>query len=415
MSKRLLFVTSRLPWPVNSGRKESLYHYCRLLATHHGYEVSLFVFPEWDQPRDSADKPDFIKNVYFAHPIGGLTKCVSLFRALFSHKTPFQCALYHSRKNKKALAHIIEKESPDVVIFDMIRTAPYMRVIGDRARIILDLDDLLSVRYARQLAAFDSQTGIAGRYAGGMARGMEKLLCHGRIGKMILRAEARRVARAEILYTNQSSGAILVSPVEATKFAERVTVPVVAVPLGVDTASLAPTGECKKEPNVVGFIGNLSVEANLASLRHIVKEILPHLPADLKFEVVGHAPLAVREELADKRLSFLGEVGELAPVLHRWQLMLSPIAFGSGIKTKILTAMAAELAVITNDVGAEGILAENGKEIVIANDTAALASATNDLLTSPARAAEIGRAARTYAVEHFDWESVAPAFSKLEL
>ena len=30
--KRLIFVTSRLPWPTNSGRKVSLYHYCRGLA-----------------------------------------------------------------------------------------------------------------------------------------------------------------------------------------------------------------------------------------------------------------------------------------------------------------------------------------------------------------------------------------------
>lgn len=415
MSKRLLFVTSRLPWPINSGRKESLYHYCRLLATHHGYEVSLFVFPEWDQPRDEGNKPDFIKNVYFAHPIGGLTKCVSLFGTLFSRKTPFQCALYHSRKNEKALARIVEKESPDVVIFDMIRTASYMRAVGNRARVILDLDDLLSVRYARQLASFDAQTGIAGRYAGGMARGIEKRLCHGKIGKMILRAEQKRVARAEIFYTNQSFGAILVSDVEAKKFAKRVTVPVVSVPLGVDTASLAPTGDCEKAPNTIGFIGNLSVEANLASLRYITAQTLPLLPSKVQFEVVGHAPRAVREEFNDDRLHFLGEVSELAPVLHRWQLMLSPIAFGSGVKTKILTAMAAGLAVITNDVGAEGILAENGKQIVVANDEMSLANATNDLLTSPARAAEIGFAARQYAMAHFDWESIAPAFLKLEL
>lgn len=415
MSKRLLFVTSRLPWPINSGRKESLYHYCRLLATYHGYEVSLFVFPEWDQPRDERNKPDFIKNVYFSHPIGGLTKCFSLFRSLFSRKTPFQCALYHSRKNERALARTIEKESPDVVIFDMIRTAPYMRAVGNRARVILDLDDLLSVRYARQLASFDAQTGIAGRYAGGMVRGIERLFCHGRIGKMILCAEQKRVARAEIFYANQSSGAILVSDVEAKKFAKKVHVPVVSVPLGVDTASLAPMGACEKAPNTIGFIGNLSVEANLTSLRYIAEQILPLLPCDVQFEVVGHAPYAIREKFTDKRFHFLGEVGELAPVLHRWQLMLSPIAFGSGIKTKILTAMAAGLAVITNDVGAEGILAENGKQIVIANDNAALANATNDLLASPMRATEIGFAARTYAVEHFDWECVAPAFSKLEL
>lgn len=414
MMKKLLFVTSRLPWPVNSGRKESLYHYCRLLATHHGYEVSLFVFPEWDQPRDAAGKPDFIKNVYFAHPIGKWTKGASLFSALLSRKTPFQCALYHSRKNERALQEMVERESPDVVIFDMIRTAPYMRAVGERARVILDLDDLLSVRYERQLAAFDKGMGIAGRYAGGMSRSMERLLCHGRIGKMILGAEQRRVARAEILYTNKSAGAILVSDVEAKKFAERVQVPVVSIPIGVDVAALAPKGTPEKAPHVMGFIGNLSVEANLASLTHIVKSILPHTPEETLLEVVGHVPPAVREALSgEPRLRLLGEVGELAPVLHRWHLMLSPIAFGSGIKTKILTAMAAGLPVVTNDLGAEGIAAKNGEEIIVENDLAAEIAATNDLLENEARAREIGAAAHLFAKKHFDWEAVAPNFLEL--
>lgn len=414
MMKKLLFVTSRLPWPINSGRKESLYHYCRLLATHHGYEVSLFVFPEWDQPRDATGKPDFIKNVYFARPIGGLTKCVSLLGALFSRKTPFQCALYHSRKNEKALARIIEKEAPDTVIFDMIRTAPYMRVVGGRARVVLDLDDLLSVRYARQLAAFDKGMGIAGRYAGGMSRGMEKLLCHGRVGKMILRAEQRRVARAEILYTNRSSGAILVSDVEAKKFAKAVRVPVISIPIGVDVAALSPAGTPEKAPYVMGFIGNLSVEANLASLTHVVKNILPHTPKKARLEVVGQVPPSVREAFSDEpRLHFLGEVDVLAPVLHRWQLMLSPIAFGSGIKTKILTAMAAGLPVVTNDLGAEGIDAKNGEEIIVENDVTAQICATNALLENEARAQAIGAAAHLFAKKHFDWEAIAPNFLKI--
>lgn len=414
MMKKLLFVTSRLPWPINSGRKESLYHYCRLLATHHGYEVSLFVFPEWDQPRDAAGKPDFIKNVYFARPIGGLTKCVSLLGALFSRKMPFQCALYHSRKNEKALARIIEKEAPDTVILDMIRTAPYMRAVGGRARVILDLDDLLSVRYARQLAAFDKSMGIAGRYAGGMSRGMEKLLCHGRVGKMILRAEQRRVSRAEILYTNRSSGAILVSDVEAKKFAKAVRVPVISIPIGVDVAALAPKNTPEKAPHVMGFIGNLSVEANLASLTHIVKNILPHTSKKARLEVVGQVPPSVREAFSDEpRLHFLGEVDALAPVLHRWQLMLSPIAFGSGIKTKILTAMAAGLPVVTNDLGAEGIDAKNGEEIIVENDVTAQICATNALLENEARAQAIGAAAHLFTKKHFDWEAIAPNFLKI--
>ena len=39
-AKRLIFVTSRLPWPTNSGRKVSLYHYCRGLHEKYGYEIS---------------------------------------------------------------------------------------------------------------------------------------------------------------------------------------------------------------------------------------------------------------------------------------------------------------------------------------------------------------------------------------
>ena len=231
---------------------------------------------------------------------------------------------------------------------------------------------------------------------------------------MILRAEQRRVARAEILYTNKSAGAILVSEIEAVSFAKRVRVPVISVPIGVDVSALAPKGTPEKAPHVMGFIGNLSVEANLASLTHIVKNILPHTPKEARLEVVGHVPFAVRETFSgEPRLHFLGEIGELAPVLHRWRLMLSPIAFGSGIKTKVLTAMAAGLPVVTNDLGAEGINAKNGEEIIVENDVAAEIAATNALLENEAHAREIGAAAHLFVKKHFDWKTVAPNFLKL--
>ena len=74
---RILFVTSRLPWPTDSGRKVSLWHYCRGLAAR-GHSVSLFVFPEWDQPRSEAGKPDFIDRVYFAERIGKGEKLIGI-------------------------------------------------------------------------------------------------------------------------------------------------------------------------------------------------------------------------------------------------------------------------------------------------------------------------------------------------
>ena len=49
------------------------------------------------------------------------------------------------------------------------------------------------------------------------------------------------------------------------------------------------------------------------------------------------------------------------------------IIYGSGIKTKILEAMAMQLPVITNDVGAEGLDVENKKHLIIENNSRKIA------------------------------------------
>ncbi len=416
MSKRLLFVTSRLPWPANSGRKVSLYHYCRGLHETYGYEIALFVFPEWDQPRSAEDKPEFISEVRFAAPIRALTKGINLAKLALLGGAPFQCELYHSGKNHRALREFAAEFKPDVMLFDMIRLAPYMQDFLGTVRCILDLDDLLSVRYARQLAAFNGSAGIAGRYAGGMSRFAERLLCHGRIGKLILKSEQKRLQKAEVRYAKAADGVILVSEAETSRLNAMLGEPrAVTVPTGVDVAAF-DAAEAEKSPRTFGFVGNFSVAANVASLERMVRDILPRLEQPYRFEVVGAVPDEVRTRFADvENLIFLGEVGALAPVMKKWQFSLCPIAFGTGLKTKILEAMAAGLPVLTNSVGAEGISAARNAEIFVFDDPQLLADKANTLLTAPALCRTVGAAARAFVAEHFSWDTVFAAFRNLDL
>ena len=128
------------------------------------------------------------------------------------------------------------------------------------------------------------------------------------------------------------------------------------------------------------------------------------------------SPVEVRARFADVAgLTLCGEVPTLPPVMGRWQLFLSPIAFGSGIKTKILEAMAAGLPVLTNAVGAEGIAAEVGKDFLVLEDASDLAAAADRLLGDPATAIEIGENAAAFVKNHFDWDAVFAKFAKLEL
>ena len=415
MSKRLLFVTSRLPWPCNSGRKVSLYHYCRGLAEQYGYEIALFVFPEWDQPRDTGDKPAFISEVRFAAPISRARKAANLAVNAFSGK-PLQAALYQSPKNRRLLQKHVADFEPDVILFDMIRLAPYMRGLKGKVRCILDLDDLLSIRYARQLSALDKGTSIAGHYAGGMSPTAERLLCHGRVGRMILKSEQKRLARWEVRYAKDADGVILVSEKEAAALNQRLGAPrAVAVPMGVDMAAFAPV-DAKKRARTLGFVGNLHVAANISSLQYITEHILPSLTAPFCFEVAGPVPDEVRTRFEGVTgLTFLGEVKDLAPVMRTWQLSLCPIAFGSGIKAKVLEAMAAELPVLTNTVGSEGIDAPHGKAIFVLDDPTALANTANELLDDPGRCHEIGKNAAAFVGENFAWEHIFDKFQNLDL
>ncbi len=413
-AKRLIFVTSRLPWPTNSGRKVSLYHYCRGLAEVYGYEITLFVFPEHDQPREAQDMPPFISRVEFAAPFSRIEQMGNLLTKSLLGGKPLQCALFESRKSKRLLDRLVEEIKPDVMIFDMIRTAPYMKRYKGLTRLILDLDDLLSVRYRRQLNA-SAEGCIAGRYAGALRPATRRLL-RGWLGRLTLRTEAHRVARAEKRMAKLADGVILVSQAEAALLNTALgQSKAIAVPTGVDITDFTRAANVEKEAHTVGFVGNLSVPANVASLAHIAEHVMPLL-AGVTLEVVGHTPADIHTRYQDDpQIRLLGEVADLPEVLGRWQLFLAPIAFGTGLKTKIIEAMAAGLPVVTNAVGAEGLHATAGTTLLLAEDAQTQAAAAQHLLDNPKEAAAIGAAAAAFAATHFSWEHCFQSFAALNL
>ena len=56
--KTILFIMPRLPFPASSGRKTSLYHYCRILSEKLGYRLVVAAFLE--EGDDPNNKPAFV-------------------------------------------------------------------------------------------------------------------------------------------------------------------------------------------------------------------------------------------------------------------------------------------------------------------------------------------------------------------
>jgi glycosyltransferase involved in cell wall biosynthesis len=94
-----------------------------------------------------------------------------------------------------------------------------------------------------------------------------------------------------------------------------------------------------------------------------------------------------------------GEVPSGAEFMRDVSVLLFPPTGGSGMKVKVLEALACGLPVVTNAIGAEGVAANDG--VVVAEEDGALARAAVSILRDPHERRERGAAGhRTFQDGH---------------
>src|SRR6185295_18943255 len=96
-------------------------------------------------------------------------------------------------------------------------------------------------------------------------------------------------------------------------------------------------------------------------------------PADL---------LALARE--DRHVVVAADVPDVAPYFADADVLAVPLETGGGTRLKILEAFAADLPVVSTPIGCEGIAADDGRHLVVA-ERPRFAAAVTDLLLDPAR------------------------------
>jgi len=103
------------------------------------------------------------------------------------------------------------------------------------------------------------------------------------------------------------------------------------------------------------------------------------------------------------RCRFINKAGNY---VQNQDVIIVPLLSCSGIRIKILEAMSMGKCVLSTSIGAEGIPANDGKEILIADSENEMISCLNALEMDPKRIQEIGHSARNFIKEYFEYKSI---------
>ena len=142
-------------------------------------------------------------------------------------------------------------------------------------------------------------------------------------------------------------------------------------PGGIDFAGLPR----REVPGRILFLGAMHRPQNVESVRYIWETVWPSVRKEIReaeFWVTGGGiPKALERELScDERVTMTGFVEQVEETYKSASVFVAPILAGGGVIVKILDALAAGVPVVTTTYGNEGIRAEPGREVFIADNPA---------------------------------------------
>ncbi len=361
----LLYVASRWPYPVRSGRARMIAQTLEMASATHDVVLAAFA----PAAEVAGQRPAHVAEAVALRRPGMAGSIASVAARPLS---PLQSHLFRSGSAEADLGALAARVRPDVAMLDMIRLAGYgpaLRRAAPGLRLVLDMDDLLSRRYAQM----NSGTGdILGAFAAGMPGPVRRLA--GALPGALLATEGRLVARAEARALREHDAVVLVSPREAEALGSRGGATVFAVPPAVEPAE--PRARDFSRGLRFVFLGDEAYAPNAEALRlfQVFAAGLARAGRPVSFQSAGRKA----EGIATPDVERLGFVDDLDAFLGPDAVMVAPIVTGTGIKTKLLDALARGVPVVTTPRGAEGLALDHGRDFLV-SDVAGIPALLRDI------------------------------------
>src|SRR5277367_5256386 len=180
-------------------------------------------------------------------------------------------------------------------------------------------------------------------------------------------------------------------------------------------ATVGPEGATFSERSRMLFLANFNNPANRDATDWMLAKIWPHIRAQLpaaELALVGNnlpADLGIKE----KGVLSVGYVADLDQIFAQCRVALSPVRFGTGIKTKNLLALAHGVPLVTTTVGADGMALRHNETALIADTPQEFANAAVCVYQDESLWHKLARQGRAHILEYFSEKRMQEAVRDL--
>ena len=291
---------------------------------------------------------------------------------------------FHTKAFEQKIIEVLRKESFDIIQLEMLQMATYLDILRkySKAPVVL--------------RAHNIEHKIWQRIAEN---------CTNPFKRFYLNHLYQSLRRFEIGILNKMDGIIAITPVDARNL-DRLShsTNIISVPFGINLESLT-ANPVQPEDASLFHIGTMNWYPNEEGIRWMIDEVWPVVTKKLpgiEMHLAGRYMPEWLQKLSVPRITVDGEVSDVWEYMQQFSIMVVPLFSGSGIRIKIVEAMAAGKAIITTAIGAEGINYENGQHLLIAKDPKSFVDAIVRLYNDKALRDSLGKNARILIAKEHD-------------
>jgi len=375
---KLIYLTSRFPYPINKGDKLRSFHQIKELSKQN--DIYLISLSEIKVPKSSIKQLDkYCKSVHVYH-ISLINRIFNLLKTLINNR-PFQVNYFYHHKIQKKINSNISVIKPDHIFCQLVRTALYVK---DEHSIPKTLD-----------------------YMDALSKGLERRIKISKFWqKPFVKMEWQRMKRFENLAFEFFNNHIIISSSDRNEIAHINNKNIEIIPNGID-ANYFQKIITDKIYDLI-FIGNLSYVPNIEAAKFISKKIFPLLQEkvpNIKILISGSNPSKKVLRLSNENIKVTGWVDDIRETYCSGKVFFAPMSLGSGLQNKLLEAMSLGIPCITSNLCNESLGATHMKNIIIGNSVEQYISQILNILNKPELISEIGKNGREFVNKKFSWES----------